>query len=147
MKPIKISGNPYNEIVRIILAWCELNCYCDFAVTISSDGRIITEFLELAGFSGIEFIWKNDWWEGEKEIYLLGFMPFDDLRIYGIPGKKTHGNDVRSMADKDLAEFLENVSESWYQEGYTKETEKPNMSGYPSTATKWYEWLQQEVKE
>ena len=66
MSPVKItSNNPYTEIAQIIEKWCEQNFYDSFVVTISRDGEIITEYLELDGNS-VDFVWEHDWYEGEK---------------------------------------------------------------------------------
>jgi hypothetical protein len=106
MKSIKIvSEDPYTEIANIIDEWCRKNYYGSFVVTISIDGQIITEYLEFDG-SSITFIWENDWWEGEKEIYLLGFMPMLQLRVYGAPGNYINYDKIRSMSAEELAEYL-----------------------------------------
>ena len=61
--------------------------------------------------------------------------------------KRTNADRIRSMTDEELAEWLDNVCESAYDEGYTKETDEPLMSPYPSTASEWITWLRQESKE
>lgn len=108
MNTIKIvSEDPYTEIANIIDEWCKKNFYDSFVVTISRDGQIITEYLEIDGNS-IDFIWENDWWEGEKEIYLLGFMPMLQLRVYGAPGNHINYDKIRSMSDEELADQFTN---------------------------------------
>lgn len=83
---IKITPkNPYDEIAVIVKCWCEVNYYTDFIVTISLDGEETTEFLEFDG-NVAEFIWLNDWWEGQTDIYLVGFRPLDAIKVYGFPG-------------------------------------------------------------
>ena len=64
-----------------------------------------------------------------------------------IANPKTNADRIRSMTDEELAEWLDNVCESAYDEGYTKETDEPLMSPYPSTASEWITWLRQESKE
>lgn len=104
MKAIKIvSEDPYTEIANIIDKWCKKNFYDSFVATISRDGQIITEYLEIDGFS-LDFVWENDWWEGEKEIYLLGFMPMLNLRVYGAPGDDINYDKIRSMSAEELAD-------------------------------------------
>lgn len=104
MKPIKIeSKDPYTEIANIIEAWCEKNFYDSFVVTLSRDGQIITEYLELDGMS-LDFIWENDWYEGEKDISLIGFMPMLQLRVYGDPGDDITYDKIRSMSAEELAD-------------------------------------------
>ena len=80
--PKKIEGNdPYTEIADgIIKKWCEKYGYTDFLVTILLNGVEFTEFLSASDF---QFIWENDWWEGEKDVQLLGFVPIASINIYG----------------------------------------------------------------
>lgn len=104
MKPIKIeSKDPYTEIANIIDKWCKKNFYDSFVVTISRDGQIITEYLELDGMS-LDFIWENDWYEGEKDIVLIGFMPMQQLRVYG--AGETNYDKVRAMNIEEMAKFI-----------------------------------------
>lgn len=108
MKPVKIKADdPYTEIAKIIEEWCKHNIYDSFVVTISRNGEIITEYLELDG-SSIDFIWEMDWWEGKKEIYLLGFMPMCQLRVYG--AGETHYDKLRAMSVEEMAEWLCDVA-------------------------------------
>jgi hypothetical protein len=101
MKPIKIESNPYTEIANIIEEWCKKNFYDSFVVTISRDGQIITEYLELDGMS-LDFIWENDWYDGEKDISLIGFMPMLQLRVYG--AGETNYDKLRAMNPEALAD-------------------------------------------
>ena len=57
---------------------------------------------------------------------------------------QTNADTLRAMTDDELAEWLDNVCKSAYDEGYTKDSE-PLMSPYPSTASEWFTWLKQEV--
>ena len=77
-----MTKTPYDIVLEPIEKWCREHYYGDFLVTISLDGFEITEFLE---FDPNGFIWENDWWEGQKDVKLLGFMPIDDIHIYGSP--------------------------------------------------------------
>lgn len=79
------SKDPYQEIIDIIQEWCESEYYTDFLVTIEKNHDTETHYLELDTSSGIEFIWDGDWWEGENDIYLVGFYPIGDIVIYGEP--------------------------------------------------------------
>lgn len=63
------------------------------------------------------------------------------------PKPLTNADRIRAMTDEELAEWLDNVCKSAYDEGYTKETDEPLMSPYPSTASEWLGWLRQEAKE
>ena len=58
-----------------------------------------------------------------------------------------HFEMVKIMSMEQIAEWLDAVSKAWYDDGYTKETDEPLMSPYPSTASKWLDWLKEEVKE
>lgn len=57
---------------------------------------------------------------------------------------RTNADRIRAMTDEELAEWLDNVCKSAYDEGYTKDSE-PLMSPYPSIASEWHTWLKQEV--
>lgn len=76
--------NPYDYIVKIIKEWCETHVYEDFLVTINLDGTYITEILELDS-STMNFIWLSDWWEGQKNVSLVGFYPTGNICCYGTP--------------------------------------------------------------
>lgn len=78
--------NPYNDICIPIEEWCLKNYYTDFLVTIQLDDRETTEYLEFNAMT-LGFIWKNDWWEGEKEVKLLGFIPIDAIKIHNYPDR------------------------------------------------------------
>lgn len=58
---------------------------------------------------------------------------------------RNHFDWVRSLSEREFAEWLDAVSKAWYDEGYTKETDEPLMPPYPSTASKWLEWLKEEI--
>ena len=59
---------------------------------------------------------------------------------------QTNADRIRAMTDEELAEWLDNVCKSAYDEGYTKDSE-PLMSPYPSTASEWFTWLKQEASD
>lgn len=76
------------------------------------------------------------------------FAPTEGYTNIGAYRKpKTNADRIRGMSDEELAEFLNDVSKSWYDEGYTKDDESPLMSGYPSTADKWLGWLRSPASE
>lgn len=81
---MKKNKTPYDTIAEPIVKWCEENYYTDFIVTISIDDGEITEILEVDPLED-ECIWVNDWWEGQKDVKLLGFVPISDIHVYGIP--------------------------------------------------------------
>jgi len=79
------TRDPYTEIANYIEKWCLSDQgWCeDCLVTISRDNEEITEILFYTSMG--EFEWEMDWWEGEKDIKLLGFRPISDIKCYGLP--------------------------------------------------------------
>jgi hypothetical protein len=75
---------PYSEIADLIEKWCEEHYYTDFLVTISINGEPVTEVLEFDG-NNVSFVWLHDWWEGEKDVHMLGFYPIGDIKLAGLP--------------------------------------------------------------
>ena len=73
----------YEQLCGPIIKWCECHYYTDFVVTIRINKRITTQYLEFQG-DDITFNWLNDWYEGESDIELLGFLPIDVIRIYNM---------------------------------------------------------------
>lgn len=78
------NGNPYDTIAKIIEEWCEQNYYTNFLVTLVLDTELTVEFLEFNG-SDFEWIWNNDWWEGESSVELVGFVAQEDILVEGTP--------------------------------------------------------------
>ena len=60
---------------------------------------------------------------------------------------KTNADRIRSMTDEELAKWLDDISKACYYEGYTKETDEPQMSPYPTSPVKWVTWLKQEASK
>lgn len=60
---------------------------------------------------------------------------------------KTNADRIRAMTDDELAELLDDIAESAYSEGYSKETDEPYMSPYPPTKSAWGNWLKQEAAD
>lgn len=58
---------------------------------------------------------------------------------------QTNADRIRAMSDEELAEWLDSISKSWYDEGFTKDDETPLMSAYPATASQWIDWLKSPV--
>ncbi len=52
---------------------------------------------------------------------------------------------LKAMSMEEMAVWLDDVSKSWYDEGYTKESDEPAMSSYPATASEWIKWLKEEI--
>lgn len=82
---IKVQGdNPYTEIANIIDDWCKKNYYESAFVTLSLNGRVTTEYLSFNG----NFEWDMDWWEGERDVVLIGFRMRHDAVFYGYPNSE-----------------------------------------------------------
>lgn len=82
--PIKLTSNDYyREVIDIVEDWSNKNYYDGMIVCLSVDGEKTNELL-LIGAMG-EYLFEIDWWEGQKDVYLLGFTPISDLEIQGWP--------------------------------------------------------------
>lgn len=77
-------------------------------------------------------------WRGHTDHISVGCLGFDP---------QTNADRIRAMSDEEFAEWLDAVSKACYDEGYTKETDEPQMSPYPSTASTWATWLKQEATD
>ena len=130
---------PYDEIMKPIRTWAKDHYYTDFIASILADGEELTELIMC---EDLDLIWLNDWWEGQKEVKLLGFKPIDAIRVRGIPGSMTNFEWIRNMSDEELAKYLAWVVdfgtdlsfENYIECGELREDE----------AADWYDWLQQE---
>ena len=54
--------------------------YEDCIVCIEIDGSTTNELLLYDGNEDC-FVWESDWWEGEKNVFLIGFKAVDDIEI------------------------------------------------------------------
>lgn len=79
------SSDPYKEALEIIEAWARKNFYDQFVATLLLDGELETELVVLDQMGYL--IWDNDWWEGQKDIRLLGFCPVHNMYYLGEPKK------------------------------------------------------------
>ena len=73
-----------NNIIEKIIEWCRNNYYDNFIVSIKINELIISEYLEYDGDNDL-FIWEHDWYEGEKDVELVGFIPINNLIVYNDP--------------------------------------------------------------
>ena len=73
-----------NKIIEKIIEWCRNNYYANFIVSIKLNDFIITEYLEYDGDNDL-FIWEHDWYEGEPDPKLVGFIPIENLIINNDP--------------------------------------------------------------
>ena len=69
------------------------------------------------------------------------------MRRCGQLPPKTNADTLRAMTDEELAKWLDDISKACYWEGYTKETDEPQMSPYPTSPAKWVTWLKQEADD
>lgn len=96
-----ISKDPYTEAAEIIEQWAKKNYYDDFVVTLRLDGEVITTLLCMDEAANLE--WNDDWWEGQKEIRIIGFTPLSDLLCVGEPIKGKR-NVVLALSVEELQE-------------------------------------------
>lgn len=96
---IDTSKDPYQEVANIVESACKY--YADHLVTLMIDGRFTSQILLFDAEKGC-FVWMNDWYEGEKEVSLIGFAPIEKLRLYGFMSDFRNGTvSVRWRADED----------------------------------------------
>lgn len=69
----------YGDIKDKVDCYAAIYGYDDYLVTINCGGRVITELLLCENG---ELTWTNDWWEGEEDVRLLGFIPIGHIKIY-----------------------------------------------------------------
>ena len=81
MKKIEWSekSNPYQEVIDILTVWSMNHHFEDMIVRISLNGEETNEILLCDGTFGCDYYFNNDWWEGEKDVYLVGFCPLYDI--------------------------------------------------------------------
>ena len=96
-----IAKDPYTEAAEIIEQWAKKNYYDDFVVTLRLDGKIETTLLCMT--ENANFEWEDDWWEGQKEIRIIGFTPLRDLLCIGEPIKGRQ-NVVLALNKEELQE-------------------------------------------
>jgi len=102
-----MKESPYNYIADPIKAWCEENYYTDFLVTIWVGDHETTQFLALDD-NLCSFTWEIDWWEGEKDVRLLGFAPLTDIHIHNYP-KPTNYSRIVSKSPYELADWIAKI--------------------------------------
>lgn len=74
------AWTPYEEIKSRVEGYARLYGYDDYLVTINLAGQVVTELL-ICDNGDLE--WLSDWWEGERPVKLLGFIPLSHIKIYG----------------------------------------------------------------
>ena len=81
-----MADTPYDTIAEPIVAWCEEHGYTDILVTIWINDHEQTELLEFDLTVPGLLVWRSDWWEGEKDVRLLGFAPLSEIHIHTMGG-------------------------------------------------------------
>ena len=77
------GSTPYAKIIDLLRSWANDNYFDDMVACIIADGQ---ESNELVCFNShnLHLYFDNDWWEGQKDIYLIGFIPISEVA----PGMK-----------------------------------------------------------
>ena len=70
--------NPYTTIGRYI--GDNTTAIEDMIAVIEIDGVTMNELLLVDMHEDGYFVWKSDWWEGEKDIALIDFFPVSDAQ-------------------------------------------------------------------
>lgn len=70
---------PPERILDRVDTYARLYGYDDYLVTIDLAGEVVTEILLCENG---ELAWVNDWWEGQSNVNLLGFIPVSHIKIY-----------------------------------------------------------------
>lgn len=68
--------NPYDDIGNYIKN--HITVAEDIIATIEIDGRITNELFMVEFEDDLDFVWKSDWWEGEKDVNLIDFFPVSE---------------------------------------------------------------------
>lgn len=70
---------PPEDILDRVDAYAMIFGYDDYLVTIDLAGEVHTKILLCENG---ELAWVNDWWEGQDDVKLLGFIPISHINIY-----------------------------------------------------------------
>ena len=92
----------YKKIGSIVEQWCEENMYTTMLVTISigyewETPHEETHLLEW-DFESWSLVCKDDWWEGQQHVELVGFKPMYKIRLVGADAEVAtvrHGRDTQ----------------------------------------------------
>ena len=80
---------PYDTIADVIEKWCQDNYYSNFIVTLRIDGELCVEYLiyETGDPNRPDpyLVWESDWWEGQKDVELVGFIDISSVYVSGTP--------------------------------------------------------------
>ena len=73
---VKDGQNPYSVIGKYIRE--HITVIEDMIAVIEIDGHITNELFMVDMDEDGFFVWKSDWWEGEKNVSLMDFFPVSD---------------------------------------------------------------------
>lgn len=80
---------PYDSIAEIIEEWCQKNYYGNFLVTLRLNGELCVEYLYFGtgdpNWPDPHWVWESDWWEGQKDVELVGFIDISSVHVSGTP--------------------------------------------------------------
>lgn len=129
-----------SKIVRIRLKY-----------SFETDWRYINELYLYDPESGLphsEYVWENDWWEGEEDVEILGFINISDVKIPEEKGGNMNYMDAIELIDLKLeaGEKLTNMDVFKLLFGFEAE-ESSCMSSVDFDCTdmncrdcKWHNW-------
>ena len=80
-----MDKSPYDLVLDIVIENTEYNT--DYLVTLLLDGEEETVLLLYDGAIDL-YEWEYDWYEGQKEVKVLGFMPISKIKIHNYPRKE-----------------------------------------------------------
>ena len=106
MSLIKVNKNknPYHIIGEYIEK--HITYVDDIIAVISLDGNIINELFLVEITTESNFIWQNDWWEGEENVELIDFFFVSDAC------KRCDNNDLISR-QQAIDEFYKYPNINW----------------------------------
>lgn len=72
-----IAFSPYEQIIKYIYSYSENHGYFDnVIISVTVDGVFMNELLL---FEDHTYIFYNDWWEGEEDVWFVGFTYLDEV--------------------------------------------------------------------
>ena len=102
-----ISKTPYDIIADEIEEWCQKHYYSSFLVTLRINGELCVEYLIYktgnSYWTDPHWVWESDWWEGQKDIELVGFIDISSVYISGTP------NDYKFITMEETPKMEEQV--------------------------------------
>ena len=76
-----VSIDPYDTVADLIEEDCTARgYYSNYVVRVKTDGYEHTVYVEFNGMD-LRWEWAYDWWEGEEDVWLLGFCPIDEVEL------------------------------------------------------------------